>query len=63
MVQDTESVLSILDAFYTPFSESQCRHCKHLIDGHCDMTCQKFPDGFPADFWNNQKECQNREEK
>lgn len=61
MVQGTESVLSILDEFYTPFSKSQCRHCKYLIDGHCDMTCQKHPRGIPADFWNNQEECPHRQ--
>ena len=60
MARITQSVLSVLDEFYTPYSQSQCRNCRFLIDGHCDMTCKKHPDGFSAEYWNNKKSCPNR---
>ena len=61
MVQVTKSVIATLDEFYTPYSKSQCRYCKFLIDGHCYMTCEKYPDGFSAKLWNNKKNCQYRQ--
>lgn len=63
MTQDTKFVLSILDEYYTFYSESQCGKCSLLIDGHCDMTCQKYPGGFSSDFWNNKKQCPNMVKK
>lgn len=63
MVPESKLILSVLDRFYVPYSKSQCRYCEFLIDGHCDMTCQKHPDGFSHDLWNNKVECPDRKEK
>ena len=62
MGQVTKSVLSVLDEYYTFYSKSQCKNCSFLIDGHCDMTCEKHPKGFPSDLWNNKKKCPDRKE-
>ncbi len=50
-----------LDAFWMNPLESQCWSCKLLIDGCCDMTCHKHPDGFAPDLWNNKVKCPDRQ--
>ena len=59
MTPVTESIWSILDP-YGPYSKSQCRNCKYLIDGHCDMICEKHKE-IPMDIWNNKEVCTEKE--
>ena len=62
MGQDISYKTAILDEFWTTPVQSQCWHCSLLIDGCCDMTCQKYPEGFSGDYWNNTKPCPDRKE-
>ena len=60
MTPVTELITSILDP-YGPYSKSQCRNCKYLIDGHCDMICEKHKE-IPMEIWNNEKKCSEKKE-
>ena len=63
MDQDIKYKTAILDEFWTIPVQSQCWSCSLLIDGCCDMICQKYPEGFSGIYWNNKQICPDRKEK
>lgn len=64
MVQKNKLVLVSLNEYTNiPPAQSQCWKCALLIDGICDMTCQKHSGHIPPEYWDNKKTCPNRKEK
>ena len=52
-----------VDGYDLEPEKSQCSNCVLLVDGILMMNCKKYPDGFNPDFWNNEIECPDRQEK